>query len=251
MNEHPSMPPPSRIMIADDHPLWCSGLRSLLECSDSSMEVVGEATDGQQAVELARSLKPDLVLMDVRMPRMGGLEATRAIKRELPKTVVLMMTASEEPNHLAEAIKAGAAGYLLKIAPAHQITHAIRAALDGEATLNQEIARRLILDLMDEQRKEERSTSEVATLEGSPPALGGNRSQREGTLPSSLSGREVEVLRLMMRGHSNQQIARNLLISVSTVKKHVRRIISKLGVSDRTQAAVRAVELDLCPEASG
>ena len=165
MNEHPLELPLSRIMIADDHPLWCSGLRSLLESSDS-FEVVAEATDGQQALELALSLKPDLVLMDVWMPRMGGLEATRAIKRELPQTVVLMMTASEEPNHLAEAIKAGAAGYLLKSAPAHQITHAIRAALDGEATLNQEIARRLILDLMDEQSKEERSTSEVATLEG-------------------------------------------------------------------------------------
>jgi DNA-binding NarL/FixJ family response regulator len=163
-----------------------------------------------------------------------------------------MMTASEEPYHLAEAIKAGAAGYVLKSAPAHQITDAIRAALNGETIpLNQEVTRRLILDLMDEQREEERSPSEVATPEGSPPALGGERSQGEGTLPSSLSVREVEVLRLMMRGHSNQQIARNLLISVSTVKKHVRRIISKLGVSDRTQAAVRAVELDLRPEGNG
>jgi len=166
-------------------------------------------------------------------------------------THVSMMTASEETNHLAEAIKAGAAGYLLKIASAHQITDAIRAALDGETILNQEVARRLILDLMDEQRKEQRSPSEVATLEGSPPALGGKHSQGEGTLPSSLSAREVEVLRLMMRGHSNQQIARNLLISTSTVKKHVRRIIAKLGVSDRTQAAVRAVELDLRSEGSG
>jgi DNA-binding NarL/FixJ family response regulator len=214
------------------------------------MEVVAEATDGQQALELALSLKPHLVLMDVRMPRMGGLEATRAIKRELPQTVVLMMTASEETNHLAEAIKAGAAGYLLKSAPAHRITDAIRAALDGDTTLNQEVARRLILDLMDEQRKEQRSPSQVATLEGSPPALGGKHSQGEGTLPSSLSAREVEVLRLLMRGHSNQQIAHELLISTSTVKKHVRRIIAKLGVSDRTQAAVRAVELDLRPEGS-
>ena len=250
MDEHPSMPPPSRIMIADDHPLWCSGLRTLLECSDSLIEVVGEATDGHRALELALRLKPDLVLMDVMMPRVGGLEATRAIKRELPQTVVLMLTASEEPNHLAEAVKAGAAGYVLKSAPHHQIIDAIHGALDGEATLNQEVARRLILDLMDEQSKEELCPSEVVTPEGSP-TLGGEHSQGESTLPSSLSGREVEVLRLMMRGLSNHQIARNLLISTSTTKKHVRRIISKLGVSDRTQAAVRAVELGLRPECNG
>jgi DNA-binding NarL/FixJ family response regulator len=238
-------------MIADDHPLWCSGLRSLLESSDSLMEVVAEATDGHQALELALSLKPDLVLMDVWMPRMGGLEATRAIKRELPQTVVLMMTASEEPNHLAEAIKAGAAGYVLKSAPHQQITDAIRAALDGETILlNQEVAKRLILDLMDEQSREEQPPSDVVIPEG-PPALSGERSQGEGTLPSALTGREVEVLKLLARGHSNQQIARNLLISTSTVKKHVRRIISKLGVSDRTQAAVRAIELGLRLERDG
>jgi DNA-binding NarL/FixJ family response regulator len=248
VEEHPSVQPLWRIMIADDHPLWCSGLRGLLESSDSLMEVVAEATDGQQALEFARTLKPDLVLMDVWMPRMGGLEATRAIKRELPRTVVLMMTASEEPNHLAEAIKAGAAGYVLKSAPHHQITDAIRAALDGETIpLNQEVARRLILDLMDQQSEEAKPLSDVVLPEGSPPALGEERSQGEDPLPSSLSAREVEVLRLMMRGLSNQQIARNLLISTSTVKKHVRRIISKLDVSDRTQAAVRAIELGLIP----
>ena len=194
MEEHTSVPPLWRIIIADDHPLWCSGLRSLLECSDSSMEVVAEATDGQQALELARSLKPDLVLMDVWMPRMGGLEATRAIKRELPQTVVLMMTASEEPNHLAEAIKAGAAGYVLKSAPANHITDAIRAALDGEATLNQEVATRLILDLMDEQRKGENPLSDVVIPEGSPD-LGGEHSQGEEALPSSLTTRETSIPR--------------------------------------------------------
>jgi DNA-binding NarL/FixJ family response regulator len=250
VEEYPLELPLWRIIIADDHPLWCSGLRGLLENSDSLMEVVAEASDGQQAVELARTLKPDLVLMDVWMPRMGGLEATRAIKRELPRTVVLMLTASEEPNHLAEAIKAGAAGYVLKSAPAPQITNAIRAALDGEATLNQEVARRLILDLMDEQSKEERPPSDVVIPKGAPD-LGEKQPQGEGILPSSLTQRETEILRLLMRGLTNQQIARNLLISTSTVKKHVRRIISKLGVSDRTQAAVRAIELGLHPERNG
>lgn len=207
MDEHPSVPPLWRIIIADDHPLWCSGLRSLLESSDSLIEVITEATDGQQALELALSLKPDVVLMDVRMPRMGGLEATRAIKRELPQTVVLMMTASEETNHLAEAMKAGAASYVLKSAPVHQITDTIRAALDGEAILDQAVARRLILDLMDEQSNEERPPSDVVIPEGTPPALSEEHSQGEGTLPSSLSAREVEVLMLLMRGLTNQQIA--------------------------------------------
>jgi DNA-binding NarL/FixJ family response regulator len=249
MEEQPSVPPPSRIIVADDHPLFRSGLRSLLECSES-FEVVAEATDGQQALELACNLKPDLVLMDIWMPRMGGLEATRAIKRKLPRTVVLMMTASEEPNHLAEAIRAGATGYVLKSSPHQQITDAIRAALDGESTLNQEVARRLILSLMDEHSKEERCPSEVVISEGSP-ALGGEHSQGEEVLPCSLTRREVEILGLLMRGLTNQQIARNLLISTSTVKKHVRRIISKLGVSDRTQAVVRAIELGIHPERNG
>jgi DNA-binding NarL/FixJ family response regulator len=172
VEEHTSVPPLWRTIIADDHPLWCAGLRKLLESSDSLMEVVAEATDGQQALELALRLKPDLVLMDVRMPKMGGLEATRAIKRELPQTVVLMITASEEVNHLAEAIKAGAAGYVLKSTPAPQITGAIRAALDGETILlSQEVAKRLILDLMYEQSRKEHSPSEVVIPEGSPPAL--------------------------------------------------------------------------------
>jgi DNA-binding NarL/FixJ family response regulator len=248
VNEHPLVPPLWRIIIADDHPLWCSGLRSLLESSDSLIEVVAEATDGHQALELALSLKPDLVLMDVWMPRMGGLEATRAIKRELPQTVVLMLTASEDPNHLAEAIKAGAVGYVLKSAPHQQITAAIRRALDGGFPLNQEVVRRLLLDLMDEQSKNGQPSSDVAS--GSSP-LGAEHSRGEEALPSSLTPREAEVLGLMTRGLTNQQIARNLLMSTSTVKKHVRRIISKLGVSDRTQAAVRAVELGLRHERNG
>jgi len=188
--------------------------------------------------------------MDVRMPRMDGLEATRAIKGELPRTIVLMMSASEEPTHLAEAIKAGAAGYVLKSAPPQQITDAIRRALEGESPLNQEVAMLLLLELMDEESKEEeRPTSEVVTL-GSPP-LSGERPQEEG-LPSLLSAREVEVLGLMVRGHTNKEIAQNLLVSVSTVKKHVHHIIDKLVVSDRTQAVVRAIEKGLVvPEQKG
>jgi CheY-like chemotaxis protein len=130
--QHAPIAPPSRVIVADDHPLFRYALRSVLECSES-FEVITEAADGQQALELARTHNPDLVLMDVRMPKMDGLEATRAIKRVLPQTVVLMLTAHEETSHLAEAIKAGAAGYVLKGESPQQITAAIHAALDGES----------------------------------------------------------------------------------------------------------------------
>jgi DNA-binding NarL/FixJ family response regulator len=118
-------PTPARIIAADDHPLFRSAVRTLLEGLDS-LEVVAEASDGQQALELCRSLRPDLILMDVRMPRMDGLEATRAIKGELPRTIVLIMTALEEPDHLAQALRAGAAGYVTKIAGPQQIVGAVR-----------------------------------------------------------------------------------------------------------------------------
>ncbi len=241
-------PTPARIIVADDHPLFRWAARSLLESHSDSLEVVAEAADGQEALELSRSFRPDLVLMDVRMPRMDGLEATRAIKGELPRTIVLMMSASEEPTHMTEAIKAGATGYVLKSASPQQITDAIRRALDGEFPFDQEVAVRLLLDLMAQERKEEQRLSDVA-LEESPP-LGGKRSQEE-ALPSSLTGREVEVLRLMVRGHTIKEIAQNLFVSVGTVKKHVHHIIEKLGVSDRTQAVVRAFEEGLVPNQQG
>ena len=126
------LPTRARIVVADDHPLFRFALVTLLrECPD--FKVVGEAADGQEALKLCSHLKPDLVFMDVIMPRMGGIEAVRAIKRELPHTIVLMMTASVEPSHLAEAIKAGAAGYILKTACTQEIIGAVRAVLVGES----------------------------------------------------------------------------------------------------------------------
>ena len=238
-----NQPTPPQIIIADDHPLYRSAVRSTLEEHSGSWEVVAEAADGLEVVELCRILRPDLVLMDVAMPRMGGLEATRALKEVLPRTIVLIMTALEEPDYLAEALQAGAAGYITKTAPSQQIVDAVRQALDGEYPLNQEVAKRLLLDLIDEEHKERRPPSQRAP-ERRP--IGGEYPPE--ALPSSLSAREVEVLRLVARGQTNQQIAENLLLSVSTVKKHVRQIISKLEVSDRTQAAIRALELGLRPE---
>ena len=234
------MPPPpsTEIVIADDHPLFRTALRSLLEQSPIDVEVVAEAKDGQEALELARRFKPELVLMDVVMPGMDGLEATRAIKAELPQTIVLVMTASEDLEHLAGALRAGAAGYILKTASSDQITDAIRRVLDGESPLNQEVAMRLLVHLTNERRERQEPGDPV------PEAL--TQERLTSAAPDrELSPREVEVLRLMAQGHTNQQIAKELLLSTSTVKSHVQRILSKLGASDRTQAAIMAIEIGL------
>ena len=207
---------PARLIIADDHALLRSGIRSMLY-GEPDLEVVGEAADGAEALELCRRLQPDLVLMDVRMPKMDGLAATRAIKEEFPKTSVVMVTMQEDPDYLFEAVIAGAAGYVLKGATPEQLTDAVRQVLDGEFLFNQ----KLTIDLLRSMAAREESISEP------------------------LTARETEILRLLAQGQTNPQIARELVVSPGTVKNHVRHIIAKLGVSDRTQAAVRAMELGL------
>jgi DNA-binding NarL/FixJ family response regulator len=228
-----------RIVVADDHPLFCCALSGLLE--GSGLEVVAQAGDGEQALELCRRLRPDVVVMDVIMPKMDGIVASRAIKAELPGTVVLMMTASEDLDHLADALRAGAAGYVLKTASSQRIIEAIGKALQGESPLDPEVSRRLLLRLL--QRSQEAQGPQA-------PAAGEGSPERPGSTPlpadaRALSPREVEVLRMIARGETNQQIAGELFVSTSTVKKHVHEIIGKLGPSDRTQAAVLAVELGL------
>ncbi len=237
---------PSRIIIADDHPLFRSAIRQTLE-RHSNLEVVGEAANGHQAIELCRRLRPELVLMDLRMPEMDGIAATQAIKREFPATIVLMLTALEEPTSLSDSLEAGAAGYVLKQAPPAQITDAVRRVLAGESPLNEEVAMRLLRRLIDRgAQKEEEGGSAVSSTPERP-----LRERDESPLARSLTPREVEVLQLVVRGQTNQQIARELLISVSTVKRHLRHISAKLGASDRVQAAVRAIELGLLEERDG
>lgn len=229
---------PARVLIADDHALVREGLRAVLE-GEEGMEVVGEAEDGEQAVSRCAELGPDVVLMDVRMPRVDGLEATRRVKARMPGVSVVMVTMHENPDYLLEAVRAGAAGYVLKDASGERIAEADRRTLAGDSPLEQGLAMRLLERLAIGEGAGSGSAAWFGGLEGdaapAPP--------RE--LPDGITPREAEVLGLMTRGLTNPQIGAELGISRGTAKVHVQNIIAKLGVSDRTQAAVRAVELGL------
>jgi DNA-binding NarL/FixJ family response regulator len=236
------------LLIADDHALVREGLRTMLSGEDD-ITVIAEAKDGKEALSMCRDLRPDLVLMDVRMPVMDGLEATRRIKEEMPQTSVVMVTMHENLDYLFEAIKAGAAGYVLKDASGERLLGAVRRTLEGESPLNQELAMRLLVRLAREERDGDSpqrgaEASAASASAGSEPATNHTGRRTEKQL-ENLTPREVEVLKLLSQGHTNPQIAQTLLFSVSTVKAQVRSILNKLGVSDRTQAAVRAIELRL------
>ena len=223
---------PARLVLADDHDLLRKGLRSVL-AGEPDLEVVGEASSGREAVELCRRLQPDLVLMDVRMPEMDGLAATRAIKRDHPHICVLMVTMHENADYLLEALDAGAAGYVLKDATGDRLVNAVHRTLSGESPLNQELAMHALRRLAEERKQDPTPTPKPRK-----------------PLREPLTPREAEVLQLLASGQTNQKIAHTLVISKGTAKVHVERIIRKLGVSDRTQAAVRAIELGLLtPEA--
>jgi len=211
---------PARLVIADDHELARAGLRAMLS-DQRGFELVGEASNGQEALQLCRRLRPDLALIDVRMPEMDGLTTCRAIKQECAATSVILITMHTNTDYLFEALKAGAAGYVLKEISQRELITTVQKVLHGESILNQELMARLL----------QRLASEAPTQE---------------VLPSGrLSPREREVLQLLTKGQTNREIARNLTVSMSTVKIHVEHILAKLGVSDRTQAAVRAVEMGL------
>jgi DNA-binding NarL/FixJ family response regulator len=208
----------ARIVVADDHDLARAGVRGLLS-GERGLEVVGEAANGREALAVCRRTRPDLVLMDVRMPDMDGLSVTRAIKHESPTTSVILFTMYENADYLIDALKAGAAGYLLKGASRREIVTTVRTVLAGESVLHPE----LVLELLRQMSGETRGTAD-----------GGN-----------LTRRERDVLGLIALGQTNREIAVTLNLTVSTVKTHVEHVIGKLGVSDRTQAAVRAMELGL------
>jgi DNA-binding NarL/FixJ family response regulator len=233
----------ARLLIAEDSALVRESLRMML--SDSSdLEVAGEAENGREAVELCRSLEPDLVLMDIRMPEMDGLEATKAIKEAQPEVSVLMVTTHREPDYLLEAVRSGAAGYILKESSAQELLDAVRRVLGGEPTLDHSLAMRLLERLTDETGQNTgHDQQQISEHHKGKPQGSGSM-----IVTSILSGREIEALRLIAVGKTNRQIAQDLMISLSSVKTYVQRIIKKLGVSDRTQASVKAIELGLLSE---
>jgi DNA-binding NarL/FixJ family response regulator len=226
---------PKRLLIADDHALVREGMRAML-ASEQNLEVVGEAENGREALQLCRELRPDLILMDVRMPEMDGLAATQEIKGEYPETRILILTTHESPEYLMDAIRAGASGYVLKDSTKQRLLDAVRRVISGESPVNEELAMQVIQRLTDENRRHAEPLPEPA------------EKWREETLTEPLTHREIEILRLLALGRTNRQVAKELLISLSTVKTHVQHVNIKLGVSDRTQAAVRAAELGLLPK---
>jgi DNA-binding NarL/FixJ family response regulator len=209
------------VLIVDDQELVRSGFRLILELA--GLEVAGEAADGAEAVELARQLRPDVALMDVRMPRMDGIEATRRMALAGLPTRVLVLTTFDLDEHVYDALRAGASGFLLKDAPRDRLVDAVRTVAAGEALLAPSVLDRL-----------------VAHYVRRPPIAAGRPAGLE-----ELSEREVEVLRLIGLGRSNGEIAEELYISPATVKTHVRHVLRKLGLRDRVQAVVLAYETGL------
>lgn len=205
------------VLLVDDHAIWRDGIRSILE--DTEFRVVGEASSGKEGVAAARTLLPQMVLLDIRMAGGDGLDALRTIKAEQPQTAVVMLTSYENPTYMARAVAGGAAGYLLKGLKRIELMAALRAIANGEMLLSRE-------DLARSLRVLKQNLSEAASVAQD--------------LVQPLSEREVDVLRLLATGLNNREIGELLFVSENTVKTHIVHIIGKLGVSDRVQAAVWA-----------
>ncbi len=210
-----------KVLVADDHALFRDGVASLLKAW--RMDVVGQASDGLEALEQARRLRPDLVLMDIKMPRCNGLEATRLIKAEMPETKIVMVTVSDEEEDLFEAIKSGAEGYVLKNMSGEEFGRVLNDIAAGEAPLSKGLATKIL--------------AEFARLSREPAPRGADRDH--------LSERELEVLELVAGGASNKEIAAQLFISESTVNYHMKSILAKLHVRNRAQAVAQALKTGL------
>jgi DNA-binding NarL/FixJ family response regulator len=211
------------VLIVDDQALVRAGFRMILE-AEEDMEVVGEAADGREAVAEARRLRPDVVLMDVRMPDVDGIEATRRLLGDGADAKVVMLTTFDMDEYVYDALRAGASGFLLKDVPPEQLVAGIRAVASGDALLAPSVTRRVIEEFV------RRPPASVRTL---PPKLG------------DLTARELEVLKLIARGRSNAEIATELFVSETTVKTHVAHVLMKLSLRDRVQGVVLAYECGL------
>ncbi len=212
---------PIRAMIVDDHALFRRGLEMVLD-SEPDIELVGQASDGAEAVEKAAESLPDVVLMDIRMPRSSGIEACRAMKEAAPSAKIVILTISDEEEDLFEAIRAGASGYLLKDIPLDEVAGAVRAVYGGQSLINPSMAGKLL--------------TEFATL-----AKRDDEERAQEVPAPRLTEREMQVLKLVARGMNNRDIAKELFISENTVKNHVRNILEKLQIHSRMEAVMVAV----------
>jgi DNA-binding NarL/FixJ family response regulator len=217
------MADPVTILLVDDQRLMREGLRTLLEL-ESGLRVVGEASQGQEALDQYASLQPDVVLMDVRMPVMDGVESTRQLMSQWPRCRVIILTTFDDDEYVFEGLRAGALGYLLKDVSIQELADAIRTVMAGGVLIEPSVARKVVAEFA-------RMTSSAPT---SPSGL-----------DEPLSEREVDILRLLAQGLTNREIAQRLFLAEGTVKNYVTNILSKIGVRDRTQAALRARELGL------
>ena len=214
---------PITILLVDDQPLFREGLRTLLSVQPD-LKVVGEAGDGEEALKLCRTLKPAVVLMDLQMPVLDGVEATRRLHHEQPDSRVIVLTTFDDDEMVFDGLRAGALGYLLKDAPSEKLAEAIRAAARGESFLQPSIAAKVVAEFA------------RLTTKRSPPAQ---------ALIEPLSDREQEILALIATGATNREIGNQLFLAEGTVKNHVTNVLGKLGVRDRTQAALKAREMGL------
>jgi len=213
-----------RVLLADDQALFREGLETLLSVH-KDIQVVGQAVNGQEAVDMALKLRPDVILMDMQMPILNGIGATRRLKQSMPDCRVIVLTTFNDNETIFDALRAGAVGYLLKDVGSAQLAESVRATARGEAILDPSVAAKVVAEF-----------SRVSSL------VGGTSSE---VLPEPLSEREIELLRLIALGANNKEIGEALFITEGTVKNHITHILGKLGVRDRMQAALKAKELGL------
>jgi two-component system, NarL family, nitrate/nitrite response regulator NarL len=212
--------PPLKVLVVDDHRLFRQGLVSIMKTRPDLVEVIGEAAGGKEAIELAQKLRPEVVLLDIYMPELDGLQTAKILRQVLPETAIIMLTSSEDDRHLFDAVHLGAAGYLLKNLDAAELFDLLAGVVRGEAALTRAMASRLLKGVA-------------------------NKTINQQTGVEELSEREIEVLKLVAQGCSNPDIAEALHISVNTVKSHIKNILGKLQLENRTQVAAYAVQAGL------